>query len=102
DILLAELAGEIADRRFERGLRDTHDVVVREHALAAQVGERQDAAAAALLHQRHDRSTQRDEGVRAYVESNAKTLARRLDEWIAQLGLRRKCGAVHEEVEAAK
>ena len=52
DVPRAEIGREVADGRFERGFGDAHHVVVREHALAAEIGERQDAAAAALLHQR--------------------------------------------------
>ncbi len=39
--LLAEIGGEIAHRRLERGLGDAHDVVVRHPLLGAVIGERE-------------------------------------------------------------
>ncbi len=93
---------EIPDRGFERGLRHAHHVVVREHALAADVSERQDAAAAALLHQRHHRARQPDERVGADVERDSEAFTRRLHEWLVEIRRRRERSAVHEEIEAAK
>ena len=102
DVLRPEIARQIPHRRLERGLRHAHDVVVREHAVAADVGQRQHAAPAALLHQRHHRARQTDERVRADVERDAKALARRFDKRIAQRLGRREAGAVHHEVEPAE
>src|SRR5581483_8085227 len=70
--------------------------------LAADVGEREDAAAAPLLHERRHRARQPDERIGADVERDPETFTRGLHEWIVEIRRRRKCGAVHEEVEAAK
>ena len=70
--------------------------------LAAEISERQNAAAAAPLHQRRDRARQRDERVGADIERDPKSVARRLHEWIRQVGRRRERGAVNEEIEAAE
>ena len=47
-----ELGRQVPHRRLERGLGDAHHVVIGEHALAAEVRQRQHAAAAALVHER--------------------------------------------------
>ena len=73
DVLRTEIGGQVAHRRFERRLRHAHHVVVGEHALAAEIRQRQDAAAAAPLHQRRDAARQRDERVGADVERDAET-----------------------------
>ena len=52
DVLEPEIPGEVADARVEGRLRDAHDVVVRDGALAPEIGHRHDRAAAARLHQR--------------------------------------------------
>ena len=62
--LRPEIGGQIADGRFERRLCHTHHVVVLEDALAAQVGEREDAAAAAALHQRQRAAGERNQASR--------------------------------------
>ena len=80
DVVRPEIARQVAHRRFERRLGDAHHVVVGEDALAAEIGQRQHAAAAALLHQRHDRARQPDQRVRADVERDAEPFARRLHE----------------------
>jgi hypothetical protein len=51
DAARPEVGGEVAHARFQRRLGDAHDVVVLDHALAADVAERDDRALAAL-HQR--------------------------------------------------
>ena len=50
DLLVTEIDGEIAHRRFERRLRQTHDVVIGHGAIAAIVSERDQRAA--IGHQR--------------------------------------------------
>src|SRR4029079_2033651 len=63
--------------------------------------QRQDAAAAAALHQRQRAAGERDQRVGADVERQAEAVARGLHEGVRQLFARRVGGAVHDEVEAA-
>jgi hypothetical protein len=85
-----------------RRFGDAHHVVVRKRALAAEMRERQNAAAAASLHQRYYFARQRDQRVRAHVERYPEPLAAGLDEWVFQLGPRCEGRAVNEEVETAE
>ncbi len=102
NVLRAQVAREITNRRFEGRLRHTHHVVVGEHPIAADEGEREHAAATAFLHQRHERPGQTDERIGADVERDAEALARRLHERTGELGLRGERSAVDEKVEAAE
>ena len=101
NVLGTEIRGEIAHRRFERGLRDAHHVVVREHAIAAEERQRQHAAAAARRHQRLRAARQRDQRVGADVERLLESVARGIHEPAGDLFARRERGAVHDEVEPA-
>ena len=101
NVLRAEVGGQIAHGRLERRLGDAHDVVVGEHALAAEIRERHDAAAAARCHERRRATRERHERIRADVERHGEAPARGLDERLRQilpLGERR---AVHEKIQPA-
>src|SRR5262249_3880301 len=100
-VLRAQVSGQIADARLERGLRDAHHVVVREDALAAQVREREDAAATARFHQRQGGSRERDERVGGHVQSDTESFARRLDERLREILTQRVGRAVDQKVQTA-
>ena len=80
NVLRAEVVREVTHPGLERRLGDAHDVVVREHALAAEVGQRDDAAAAAPRHQRLRAPRHRDERVGADVQRDPEPFARGLRE----------------------
>ena len=61
DAVPAQPAGQVAGRGLQRRLGDAHDVVVGKDAGAAQIGERDDTAAAAGGHERTGPARQRDE-----------------------------------------
>ena len=88
--------------RLPARLRDTHDVVVGEDALAAQISQGQDAATAAALHQRPNGARQRNERIGAHVERHPEAFARRFDKWIVELLASRERRPVHKEVEATE
>ena len=96
-----EVPGEVADGRVERRLRDAHHVVVRHGALAAEVGHRQDRAAAARLHQRLRGPGARDERVGADVERQPEAVARRVGEAALEILGGRERDGVDEQVEPA-
>ena len=99
DVLLAEVPGEVPHGRVERRLGDAHHVVVRHRALAAEVGHRQDRAAARGLHQRLRRARAGDERVGADVERHPEAVARRVGEAALEILRRREGDRVHEQVE---
>jgi len=75
---------------------------VRHRALATEVRHRQDRPAPSRLHQRLRRTGARDQRVRADVERDPESFARRLDERIRQLVLLRELGGVDEKVQPAE
>ena len=97
----AEVPGEVAHGRVERRLRDAHHVVVRHGALAAEVGHRQDRAAAARLHQRLGRARAGDERVGAHVERHPEAVARRVGEAALEILGGGERDRVDEQVELA-
>ena len=96
-----QICREVADRAFERRLGNAHDVVVRKHARAAEIGQRDDASAAPRLHQRRRAASQRDERVGTDVERELEALARRLHKGIGDVFAIGKCDAVDQKVEPA-
>ena len=104
DVLRPEIGREVADGRLERGLRHAHHVVVLEDTLASEVGQREDAAAPARLHQRQRSTSQRNQRIGADVQREREAGARGLHEREPgrELFARRVCGAVHQEVEPAE
>ena len=102
DVLRPDVGGQVAHARLQRRLGHAHHVVVREHALAAKIRERQDAAAAAPFHQRHRAAGERDQRVGGDVERGAEAFAGGVEEGALELGGRSERGAVHQEVEPAE
>src|SRR5204862_5256214 len=97
-----QVSSQVAQRRLECCLGDTHHVVVRKHAIAAEKCQCEDAAAAAFLEERNARAREANQRIRADVQGNSETLARSFDERIRQLGGLCESRAVHEEIKAAK
>ena len=100
--LRSQIRRQIAHRRLERGLGHAHHIVVLEYTLATQVGQREDTAPAATLHQRRGAPRERDQRIRADIHRQPEALARRLDERRRQLFARGEGGAVHDEVQSAE
>jgi hypothetical protein len=61
DVARTDIGGEIAHGRFERRLRNAHDVVPGDHAFGSEVRQREHTASAALLHQWRGAARQRDQ-----------------------------------------
>ncbi len=101
DVLLAEVPGEVADARVESRLGDAHHVVVRDCALAAEVGHGHDRAAAGGLHQGLGGARRRDERVGADVERHPEALARGVCEAAFEILGGGEGDRVDEEVELA-
>ena len=99
DVLLAEIPGEVLDRRVERRLGNAHDVVVRHGALAAEVRHRDDRAAARGHHQRLGRARRRDERVGADVDRHPEAVARRVGEAALEILCGGEGDRMHEDVE---
>ena len=96
----AEVRGEVAHRRLERGLGDAHHVVVGDDLLGAVVGQRQDRAAAAEVaaapRGRARRASRRDTS-RASAKPSREVSTKRAVEVLA-LGVGER---VDEDVELA-
>ncbi len=101
DVLEAEVPREVANRGVERRLGDAHHVVVRNRALATEVGHGHDRAATAPFHQGLCRPRAGDERVGADVESHPEAVARRVHEAPFQVLGGREGDRVDEDVEAA-
>src|SRR3954452_13239887 len=99
DVPLAEVPGEVLDRRVERRLRDTHHVVVRYRPLAAEIGHRDDRAAAGLLHQRLRGARAGYERVRADVDRHPEPVPGRVREPTFEVLGGGEGDRVHEQIE---
>jgi hypothetical protein len=95
----AELEGQVAHRRFERGLGQRHHVVVRHDFFGGVVGEGDNAAA--FGHQRHRAAAHGDQRVDAHVVRDAKALAAGVDELALQVLGGRIGDGVHQDVDLA-
>ena len=94
-----EVVGEVAHRALQRRLGDAHDVVVRRHPLRAEVGQRQDRAAAP--HQRRRPPGQVDEAVAGDVERVQEVRPAGVEEAPVELGLVGIGDGVDQHVEPA-
>ena len=99
DRALAEISGEIAHARFERGLGHAHHVVMRHHLLGAVIGQRQQRAA--VLHQRLGALGQRGEGVAGDQQRLGEIVLGRVDIAPVELLLVGKGDGVDQEIERA-
>ena len=70
----AKIVGQIAHAGFKGGLGHTHHVVVWKDALASQVGQRDDATAAAFSHKRQRGARHRDQRVGANAQRGLERL----------------------------
>ena len=95
----AELVGEIAARRFERGLDRPHDVVVRHDPVGAIVAHREHGAA--VLHQRRGEAGHADEGVAGDVHRLGEALGGAVEQAATQVLERREGDRMHQDVELA-
>ena len=78
DATRTELVGEIPARRFERGLDRPHDVVVRHHAVGAQVAHGEHRAA--VGHQRCGKPGHADEGMAGDIHCLGEALGRAIEQ----------------------
>ena len=91
---------QITRARFERGLRHTHHVVVRDDLLRAIICHRNDAAA--VRHQRGGGARQRGERIRAHFKRREKCVARSIQNISLQCFFGRVGNAVDEEIQPTK
>ena len=99
DILHAEIGGEIAHRRFKRGLGDAHHVVMRHPFLGAVIGQRQHGAA--VRHQLLGALRYRRERVAAHQHGLGEIVLRGVDVAAVELVLVGKRDRVDQEVDRA-
>ena len=99
DVLLAEVGGEIAHGRLERGLGDAHHVVVRHPLLGAVIGEREQRAA--VRHQLLGALGDGGERVAADQHRLREIVRRGVDVAAGELLLVGERDGVHEEIERA-
>ncbi len=94
-----EVGGEVADRRLERRLGDAHHVVVRRDALRAEVGQREDRAAA--MEEGTGGAGHRDERVGRDLDGEQVAVARRVEERALEVLALRVGDGVDEDVDLA-
>ena len=96
---LAEIGGEIADARLERGLGHAHHVVMRHHLLGAVIGEGEERAA--LPHQGLGALGERGEGVAGDEERLDEIVLGRVDVAPVELLLVGEGDGMNQEIERA-
>ena len=101
DALRPQAEGQIARRRFQAGLGQTHGVVVGHGALGAEIGQRQHRGVIAPQQQRSRRLHQRRVAVRRNVVGDAEGVARQTVEEIALDGFGGRVGdGMHQAIKA--
>src|SRR3954468_15630404 len=99
NLAFSKIICQISDCALQRGLGDSHYVVVRNDFLCSVIGHSNDAAA--ILHQRCCPTGHSDERIDADIMCDAKALSRGVHKVTSEFRSRGKSHAMHYRVELA-